>query len=785
MAQTGDLDLASLDARVLEIRRAILDRLNTLEDDLKSLVGKYEGAGGEASESATDPTRPAAVAWNLLQELLDYPKAVRHRIDTSLARTPDRPRNQARSLRDISEQVVEAASSVQQWFAAMHSSDIPSALEESLSVAMSELKIENQLGFIAAGNADQLETMVEDARRKVFQDTPDPEVGDAERRDTTPVAVFRSPHHEATAPRHWPIILGHEVAHLKLDTLAASWATEANDVLGTENGREAPPDPVYLLKRLDLIKDFDFDELQRILIEEREARVQRRPPTPHLGHDEGPGRHSGEAPDEDPSLPIQECLRTANDWVEEVVCDLFMVRRFGPAAVAAMASYLTAVGAYVAWRGTHPPGFFRIKLMVDYLGGVPPEMEDVIAPWRKVLAPTPQPTSSAWAAQLMRFVVTNMNQIRGFVDSWPGERYDVTDETRRAAVTLALRQLRFGIPPFSAAKDSFSDTPNNQPAPDGGGGNDGNNNNERTADVAAVDARSDAPAVGSPDRSDSMRGADLVEHVKYEQVQLESADVINAAWLAAIERSRPESLVHEKVPIDRLALKSIETLRMLETHPGIAAETHHSLAEPRPSDPTSGAILGLEEIRRRMSAPDHWRRIIVTPRIEDGGTAASMDLRLGNRFIVFQRTGISSFNAAQGSSPRAVQRLVERPLTAPFVLHPGEVVLAAALEYIALPRDVGAQVITRSAYGRLGLITATAVQVHPLYRGCLTLELVNLGTVPLTLYPGERVAQLVFFNVQAHDPDRGLTPDELFGGSFVCPTAPEFPDVQVDPWIKT
>jgi deoxycytidine triphosphate deaminase len=100
-------------------------------------------------------------------------------------------------------------------------------------------------------------------------------------------------------------------------------------------------------------------------------------------------------------------------------------------------------------------------------------------------------------------------------------------------------------------------------------------------------------------------------------------------------------------------------------------------------------------------------------------------------------------------------------------------VLAATLEYVVLPGDLGAQVITRSSYGRLGLITATAIQIHPLFRGCLTLELVNLGALPISLYPGERVAQLVL----------SVATPPLIGTlepKYDCATRPEFSRVRKD-----
>jgi len=64
------------------------------------------------------------------------------------------------------------------------------------------------------------------------------------------------------------------------------------------------------------------------------------------------------------------------------------------------------------------------------------------------------------------------------------------------------------------------------------------------------------------------------------------------------------------------------------------------------------------------------------------------------------------------------------------------------------------------------------VQVHPLYRGCLTLELVNLGTVPIALHPGERIAQLVFMTAGPELP--APQGNSLFEGKYVCPTDPEF-----------
>ncbi|MGX9390543.1 dCTP deaminase domain-containing protein [Nitrobacteraceae bacterium UC4449_H16] len=52
--------------------------------------------------------------------------------------------------------------------------------------------------------------------------------------------------------------------------------------------------------------------------------------------------------------------------------------------------------------------------------------------------------------------------------------------------------------------------------------------------------------------------------------------------------------------------------------------------------------------------------------------------------------------------------------------------------------------VADGTWGRLGMIVATAVGIHPGFAGSLTLELRNLGGAPITLYPGQTIAQLFF-----------------------------------------
>ncbi|WP_162529333.1 dCTP deaminase [Segeticoccus rhizosphaerae] len=121
----------------------------------------------------------------------------------------------------------------------------------------------------------------------------------------------------------------------------------------------------------------------------------------------------------------------------------------------------------------------------------------------------------------------------------------------------------------------------------------------------------------------------------------------------------------------------------------------------------------------------------------------SRDVRLGRHFIVFRRNSAVSLNAVSGKGSRGIQEMVEVGWGEPFVLHPQEMVLAVTLESILMSDDCNAQVLSRSSLGRMGLLSATAVEVQSGFRGCLTLELVNLTSIPLEITPGQRVAQIV------------------------------------------
>jgi dCTP deaminase len=164
------------------------------------------------------------------------------------------------------------------------------------------------------------------------------------------------------------------------------------------------------------------------------------------------------------------------------------------------------------------------------------------------------------------------------------------------------------------------------------------------------------------------------------------------------------------------------------------------------------SLLNELQILERLAHPDANKRLLITPLIapEEQLGPSSLDLRLGTEFQVPQRTRAGVVAPVMGEAllhpPQLPMTMVKTSLEEPFVLHPGEFALACTLEFVQIPLDLAARLEGRSTWGRLGLqIHATAGFVDPGFKGALTFELSNVSTMPLTLYPGVRIAQICFF----------------------------------------
>lgn len=186
------------------------------------------------------------------------------------------------------------------------------------------------------------------------------------------------------------------------------------------------------------------------------------------------------------------------------------------------------------------------------------------------------------------------------------------------------------------------------------------------------------------------------------------------------------------------------------------------------------STLTRDAIEERLRASGE-RRLVITPLLSGRQLGcASVDVRLGNQFIVFRTHALSDFDAQQpGPHVRQFQERHVLPFGEPFVLHPGMLALGATFEFVSIPPDLECQVEGRSSWARVGLQIATANSVEPRFKGVITLELANVGTIPLRLYAGVRVAQLVF---HAASPEAKETTHRKYHGTI----GPEFSRVYKD-----
>ncbi|REK21009.1 MAG: dCTP deaminase [Actinobacteria bacterium] len=125
---------------------------------------------------------------------------------------------------------------------------------------------------------------------------------------------------------------------------------------------------------------------------------------------------------------------------------------------------------------------------------------------------------------------------------------------------------------------------------------------------------------------------------------------------------------------------------------------------------------------------------------------SSVDLRVANGFRVFMNHKYSEIDPR---SPQAdLTQLVEVDGEDPFMLHPGEFVLGSTLERVRLGEDVVARLEGKSSLGRLGLlIHSTAGFIDPGFEGHITLELSNVATLPIAIYPGMKIGQISFYQM--------------------------------------
>ncbi|MCF2138781.1 MAG: dCTP deaminase [Candidatus Lokiarchaeota archaeon] len=168
-------------------------------------------------------------------------------------------------------------------------------------------------------------------------------------------------------------------------------------------------------------------------------------------------------------------------------------------------------------------------------------------------------------------------------------------------------------------------------------------------------------------------------------------------------------------------------------------------------------ILNKEEIINLLRE----KRLTITPLIfEKQIQDSSVDLRLGTEFYFYTQHQISNFDPIGKIHHEMPAVNVKKKIGESITLHPNQFILGTTLEFIKLPSNIMAYIIGRSSWGRLGLIIATATIINPEFSGVITLELKNVGNIPIKIYPGLRIAQIVMHKIT--NLDRNIAQKSIF-----------------------
>ena len=452
----------------------------------------------------------------------------------------------------------------------------------------------------------------------------------------------------------------------------------------------------------------------------------------------------------------EEIQRCNEDWLRELAADVFSVRLFGPAAFLSIATHLVTTGrarklADMALPGLdHPPPAIRLSVMMreidalereGTLQGLPTALKDALGHWRigleHALRLSPPPPKLRFLLD-WQSLKPSLGQVAHIVNRvyWQAQADGLLDQIC-AYMSEQMLQARQDDPwrqPFMSRTDT-----------------------ELVSHAVSLLNNGVVPCEVPCERR--LRVEEGIGVCVELSEGLSVSTIVNAAWAQMLDAARDpaKSVLADDVTktfrrrqreFGNLALAGIELADLIGRY--------HRRVRRRAGD---GEVIVQSPITEHLLNPNLDRRLTVTPLLNPGEQicGGGIDLTLGTEFISTKKTRLSAVDSTDEDASREVEKYHEThyiPFGRSFVLHPGEFVLASTLEYLKMPPNLGATLVGRSSTGRLGLSFATGATAKPWYRGRLTLELLNVGALPIVLYPGMRIAEL-----RIHEVDEIAAPE--------------------------
>lgn len=158
---------------------------------------------------------------------------------------------------------------------------------------------------------------------------------------------------------------------------------------------------------------------------------------------------------------------------------------------------------------------------------------------------------------------------------------------------------------------------------------------------------------------------------------------------------------------------------------------------------SSRMVLSDRDIKKALKE----KKIVVKPfpNFTEQLGSYSLDLHLGKTFRIFDHSKFAFIDPFDKNASAAVTKEIRIKSNDRFVIQPGDFVLGTTKEYVEIPDDLTGRLEGRSSIGRLGIIVhSTAANIDAGFQGNITLEIANMGKMPVALYPGMRICALSF-----------------------------------------
>jgi len=154
-------------------------------------------------------------------------------------------------------------------------------------------------------------------------------------------------------------------------------------------------------------------------------------------------------------------------------------------------------------------------------------------------------------------------------------------------------------------------------------------------------------------------------------------------------------------------------------------------------------------------------RLKIEPFNKDQVGPGSIDLTLGNEFRVFEKVS-KIYHVKDEVDYEKITKRVKVKDGDYFLLMPGELVHGITKERLKLPENLAGWIEGRTSYARIGLmIHVTAGLVQPGSDNKQVLEISNMSPMPIALYPGTRICQIVLETVEGKAKYKGRFKDQF------------------------